>query len=191
MKIKKIIIKAKLFPDSSTPLTLGARQLLLRSKNELFSPFFPDCSVIAKSLAHLRLSWLYLIYLIAKCISFLQKKDESSKIFLNHNAWLWSSVCSIAQLVSGWHGFESRPSLDLFFTVNFSAIDKTAAHLRGSCLNLILIHNSKETSLQIYIEKSRRKMSLRFDNKMFLNVLLYALKKISEGQWSEYNWSKY
>ena len=79
MKIKKIIIKAKLFPDSSTPLTLGARQLLLRSKNELFSPFFPDCSVIAKSLAHLRLSWLYLIYLIAKCISFLQKKDESSK----------------------------------------------------------------------------------------------------------------
>ena len=29
--------------------------------------------------AHLRLSRLYLIYLIAKCISFLQKKDESSK----------------------------------------------------------------------------------------------------------------
>ena len=34
-------------------------------------------------------------------------------------------------------------------------------------------------------------MSLRFDNKMFLNVLLYALKKTFEGQWPEYNWSKY
>ena len=27
------------------------------------------------------------------------------------------------------------------------------------------------------MEKSRNKMSLRFDNKMFLNVFLYALKK--------------
>ena len=34
-------------------------------------------------------------------------------------------------------------------------------------------------------------MSLRFDYKMFLNVLLYALKKTFEGQWPEYNWSKY
>ena len=29
--------------------------------------------------AHLRLSWLYLIYLIAKCISFLQKKMNLPK----------------------------------------------------------------------------------------------------------------
>ena len=106
--------------------------------------------------AHLRFSRLYLIYLIAKCISFLQKKDESSKIFLNHNVWLWSSVCSIAQLVSGWHGFKSRPSLNLFFTVNFSAIGKIAAHLRGSCLNLILIHNSKET---YFVTNSYRKVA--------------------------------
>ena len=34
-------------------------------------------------------------------------------------------------------------------------------------------------------------MNLRFDNKMFLNVLLYALKKTFEGQWPECNWSKY
>ena len=61
---------------------------LTEVKERAFFSFFPDCSVIAKILAHLRLSWLYLIYLIAKCISFLQKKDESSKIFLNHNVWL-------------------------------------------------------------------------------------------------------
>ena len=49
----------------------------------------------------------------------------------------------------------------------------------------------KLISSQIHIEKSRSKISLRFDYKMFLNVLLYALKKTFEGQWPEYNWSKY
>ena len=141
------------FFDSSH---VGSEVTLTEVKERAFFSFFPDCSVIAKILAHLRLSWLYLIYLIAKCISFLQKKDESSKIFLNHNVWLWSSVCSIAQLVSGWHGFESRPSLNLFFTVNFSAIGKIAAHLRGSCLNLILIHISKET---YFVTNSYRKVA--------------------------------
>ena len=93
---------------------------LTEVKERAFFSFFPNCSVIVKILAHLRLSWLYLIYLIKKCISFLQEKDEFSKVFLTHNVWLCSSVCSIAQLVSGWHGFESRQSLNLFFTVNFS-----------------------------------------------------------------------
>ena len=115
------------FFDSSH---VGSEVTLTEVKERaFFSFFFPDCSVIAKILAHLRLSWLYLIYLIAKCISFLQKKDESSKIFLNHNVWLWSSVFSIAQLVSGWHGFESRPRLNLFFTVNFSAVDEDHVYI--------------------------------------------------------------
>ena len=35
----------------------------------------------------------------------------------------------------------------------------------------------KLISFQIHIEKSRRKISFRFDDKMFLTVLLYALKK--------------
>ena len=34
---------------------------------------------------------------------------------------------------------------EFFVLVNFSAISKIAAHLRGSCLCLILIHKSKET----------------------------------------------
>ena len=63
-------IKANLFPDSSTPPTLGARQLLEGQGTSLFL---------------LRLSWLFFIYLIAKSISFLQQKDESSKIFPTHN----------------------------------------------------------------------------------------------------------
>ena len=136
-KNKKNNNKSKIvswFFDSSH---VGSEVTLTEVKERAFFSFFFR-TVIAKILAHLRLSWLYLIYLIAKCISFLQKKDESSKIFLNHNVWLWSSVCSIAQLVSGWHGFESRPSLNLFFTVNFSAIGKIAAHLRGSCLQFDL-----------------------------------------------------
>ena len=50
-----------------------------------------------------------------------------------------SSVCSIAQLVS------RIPSEPEYFLVNFSATGKIAAHLRGSCLYLILIRKSKET----------------------------------------------
>ena len=75
-----------------------------------------------------------------------------------------------------WVRISSEP--EFFVLVNFSLISKIAAHLRGSCLYLILIKSqSKLISSQIHIEKSRSKMSLRFDNKMFLNVLLYALKK--------------
>ena len=152
-KNKKNNNKSKIvsrFFDSSH---VGSEVTLTEVKERAFFSFFPDCSVTAKILAHLRLSWLYLIYLITKCISFLKEKDEFSKILL---VWLCSSVCSIAQLVSGWHGFESRPSLNLFFTVNFSAIGKIAAHLRGSCLHLILIHNSKET---YFVTNSYRKVA--------------------------------
>ena len=89
-----------------------------------------------------------------------------------------------------WVRISSEP--EFFVLVNFSAIGKITAHLRRSCLYFILTRKLKETySLQIHIEKSRSKMSLRFDYKMFLNVLLYALKKTFEGQWPEYNWSKY
>ena len=76
-----------------------------------------------------------------------------------------------------WVRISSEP--DFFVLVNFSAISKIATHLRGPCLHSILIRKSKETYFKfIYtFEKSRSKMSLGFDNNMFLNVLLYALKK--------------
>ena len=128
------------FFDSSH---VGSEVTLTGIKERAFFSFFPGmfCKF---DLSH------------CKMHKFSLKKDESSKIFLTHKVWLWSLVCSIAQLVSGWHGFESRPSLNLFFTVNFSAIGKIAAHLRGSCLHLILIHNSKET---YFVTNSYRKVA--------------------------------
>ena len=81
---------------------------------------------------------------------FSPRKDESSKIYLTHNVWLCSSVCSIAQLVS------RIPSEPEYFLVNFSATGKIAAHLRGSCLYLILIRKSKETH---FITNTYRKVA--------------------------------
>ena len=89
-----------------------------------------------------------------------------------------------------WVRISSEP--EFFVLVNFSAIGKIAAYLRGSCLYWFKSASQKKLiSSQIHIEKSHSKMNLRFDNKMFLNVLLYALKKTFEGQWPEHNWSKY
>ena len=80
-----------------------------------------------------------------------------------------------------WVRISSEPKF--FVLVNFSSIGKIAAHLRGSCLYLIF-------NPQVKRNLFHHKISLRFDYKMFLNVLLYALRKTFEGQWPEYNWSK-
>ena len=82
---------------------------------------------------------------------FSPRKDESSKIYLTHNVWLCSSVCNIAQLASR---IPSEP--EFFVLVNFSAIGKIAAHLRGSCLYFILVRESKETN---FITNSYRKVA--------------------------------
>ena len=55
----------------------------------------------------------------------------------------------------------SNPVRVWIFLVNFSSIRKWKELI----------------SFQIHIEKSRRKFSFRFDDKMFLTVLLYAIKK--------------
>ena len=65
-----------MFPDFSTPPTFGAKQILEGQITRFFFPiFFPAYSVIVKISAHLRLLWRYLIYLTAKSISFLHKRD--------------------------------------------------------------------------------------------------------------------
>ena len=48
--------KANLFPDSSTPPMLGARQILKGQRASFFS-FFPAYLVMAKVPARLCLSW--------------------------------------------------------------------------------------------------------------------------------------
>ena len=77
--------KSKLISRFFNSSHVGSEATPGRSRNEPFSPFFLDCSVISKISAHLRLSWFFSIYLIAKSVSFLQHRDESSKIFLTHN----------------------------------------------------------------------------------------------------------
>ena len=116
-------------------------QILEGQITRFFFPiFFPAYSVIAKISAHLRLSWLYLIYLTAKSISFLHEKFNPRK---------FSSLprCDfLARLVS--------------FSVNFSPIGKIATYPLGSLFDF-----NPQVKINLFHYNSHRKvvqMNLRF-----------------------------
>ena len=126
-----------------------------------FPIFFPAYSVIAKISARLHLSWLYLIYLTAKSISFLHEKLNPRKFSsLPTCGFLAQLVAAPSEYLQAWVRIPSKAES---FSINFSLIGKIATHLLGSLLN--------------FNPQVERNLSFVFDNKMVANVLSYALKK--------------
>ena len=79
---------------------------------------------------------------------------------------------SVAQLVvMFWEAWFQIPSEPEFFSVFFSAVGKIAAHLRGSCLFLILHRQLQRNQffLQIHSLNFRKEENLCFYTMLFIN----------------------
>ena len=152
-KNKKNNNKSKIvsrFFDSSH---VGSEVTLTEVKERAFFSFFPVFSITAKILPHLRLSWLYLIYLIKKCINFSPRKRW---IFPKFSSLITCGFVASPNQYLGGMGSNPVRALTCFLQSTFPAIGKIAAHLRGSCLHLILIRKSKQT---YFITDSYRKVA--------------------------------